>query len=111
MKPNDRCAVIGFSSSSVVRQSLTSDKNSIVSAIDKLRASGGTSIYKGIDSALEMFSSMSGNDRQKYIILLSDGEDGSKTQSINSAKRAGENNIRIFAMMIGTGTLQIFYCC
>lgn len=54
-----------------------------------------------------MFNTMSDDSRQKYIILLSDGEDGSSAASLNSAKKAGENGIRIFAMMIGTGTLQM----
>lgn len=107
MKDNDRCAVIGFTGSASVKQELTSDKNLLENAVDRLYASGGTSIYRGIDSALAMFDSMSSDERQKFIILLSDGEDGSTAQSLASAKTAGENDIRIFAMMIGSGTLQM----
>ena len=107
MKENDRCAVIGFTGSASVKQELTSDKNLLENAVDRLNANGGTSIYRGIDSALAMFDSMSSDERQKFIILLSDGEDGSTSQSLSSAKTAGEKDIRIFAMMIGSGTLQM----
>ncbi len=107
MKDNDRCAVIGFTGSASVKQELTSDKNLLENAVDRLYASGGTSIYRGIDSALAMFDSMSSDERQKFVILLSDGEDGSTAQSLASAKTAGEKDIRIFAMMIGSGTLQM----
>lgn len=107
MKVEDRCAVVGFTNFTSVKQELTSDKTLLNSAVDRLHAGGGTSIYRGIDAALSMFDSMSGDERQKFIILLSDGEDGSTTQSLCSAKAAGEKGVRIFALMIGTGTLQM----
>ncbi len=107
MKDNDRCAVMGFTYSSSIKQSLTSDKELLNTAVDKLYASGGTRIYVGIDEALKMFSYMSEDNRQKFIILLSDGEDEAVSRSLESAKSAGENDIRIFAMMIGSGTLQM----
>ena len=107
MKDNDRCAVIGFTYSSDVKQTLTSDKTALNNAANRLYASGGTNISVGINKALDMFSTMSDDSRQKYIILLSDGEDEYVASSLNAAKKAGENNIRIFAMMIGTGTLQM----
>ncbi len=107
MKDGDRCAVIGFTDYLDINQELTSDKELLTKAVNNLYASGGTSIYKGINGALDMFDSMSDDSRQKYIILLSDGEDGAATASLNAAKNAGEKGIRIFAMMIGTGTLQM----
>ncbi len=107
MKDNDRCAVMGFTYSSSIKQSLTSEKELLNTAVDKLYASGGTRIYVGIDEALKMFSDMSDDNRQKFIILLSDGEDEAVSRSLESAKSAGENDIRIFAMMIGSGTLQM----
>ena len=107
MKDGDRCAVIGFTDYLDINQELTSDKELLTKAVNNLYASGGTSIYKGINGALDMFDSMSDDSRQKYIILLSDGEDGATTASLNAAKNAGEKGVRIFAMMIGTGTLQM----
>jgi len=106
MKENDRCAVIGFTYSTSIKQSLTSDKDLLNSAVDRLYASGGTEIYRGIDAAIKMFEDNE-SERQKFIILLSDGADESITRSLESASRAGQNGIRIFSLMIGDGTLQM----
>ena len=54
IKENDRCAVMGFTYSSSVKQNLTSDKELLNIAVDKLYASGGTKIYVGIDEALKL---------------------------------------------------------
>lgn len=107
MKDVDRCAVVGFTGSSNVKQNLTSDKDLLNKAVDKLYASGGTAIYSGIDKALAMFDEQSEDSRQKYIILLSDGEDGYEARSLQSATTAGNSGIRIFSMKIGSGTLQM----
>lgn len=102
MRDCDRCAVIGFTSYANIRQKLTNDKVLLDSAINNLRASGENDIYRGLKAAIEQFDN---SEREKYIILISDGEDS--TNSAQIAKEAGENGIRIFAMMIGTGTLQM----
>lgn len=107
MKENDRCAVVGFTYSSSVKQNLTSDKKLLNNGIENLRASGGTYIYTGIQKAIDIFKEQSNDNRQKFIILLSDGEDGAEAQSLSASKNAGLQNIRIFSMMIGTGTLQM----
>lgn len=107
MKENDRCAIIGFTFTPNVKQYLTSDKSLLENAVNNLRAGGGTYIYTGIDSAIDMFDKMSNDDRQKYIILISDGEDGQLDKSTASATNAGEKGIRIFTMMIGSGAMQM----
>ena len=107
MKDNDRCAVVGFTYSSSVKQNLTSDKGLLNSAVDRLYANGGTAIYKGIDKALDIFAEQSDDNRQKYIILLSDGADEYENRSLQSAATAGSNDVRIFSMKIGDGTLQM----
>jgi len=102
MKANDRCAVVGFSwyIHDVVK--FTSDKTKVLNAINKIDYDSGTDIANGLSYAINQFTS---SDRQKYIILLSDGHDS--TNSSAMAKKAAENGIRILAMMIGTGTLQM----
>lgn len=107
MKDNDRCAVVGFTYSANVKQDLTSDKELLNSAVDRLYASGGTAIYTGIDKALSIFNEQSDENRQKYIILLSDGEDEYTSRSLQSATTAGNSDVRIFSMKIGSGTLQM----
>ena len=102
MKANDRCAVVGFSwyIHDVIK--FSSDKTEINNAIDKINYNNGTDIANGLNYAIKQFGS---SDRQKYIILLSDGEDS--TNSSVAAKKAAGSDIRIFALMIGTGTLQM----
>lgn len=102
MKLGDRCAVIGFEGSGRVIQSLTEDKELLYSAVDKLRASGGNNICNGLQSAIKQFDD---DSRQKYIMLISDGEDSSASATM--ATTAGEKGIRILAMMVGTGSLQM----
>lgn len=102
MSTNDRCAVIGFNSSGRILQELTSDKELIYTAVDKLRASGSNNICNGIKAAIDLFDD---DSRRKYIMLISDGEDSSN--SAEMAAIAGEKDIRILAMMIGTGSLQM----
>ena len=107
MKDNDRCAVVGFTYSANVKQDLTSDNELLNSAVDRLYANGETAIYTGIDKALSIFNEQSDENRQKYIILLSDGEDGAEARSLQSATTAGNSDVRIFSMKIGGGTLQM----
>ena len=102
MKLGDRCAVIGFEGSGRVIQSLTEDKELLYSAVDKLRAGGGNNICNGLQSAIKQFDD---DSRQKYIMLISDGEDSSASAAM--ATTAGEKGIRILAMMVGTGSLQM----
>ncbi|MBP0958420.1 MAG: VWA domain-containing protein, partial [Oscillospiraceae bacterium] len=102
MKLGDRCAVVGFSTIIHDVQAFTSDKDELYSAIDELKYTGGTNIGSGLKYAVNLFES---NERQKYIMLISDGEDSSASAAM--ATTAGEKGIRILAMMVGTGSLQM----
>ncbi|MCM1524507.1 MAG: polymorphic toxin-type HINT domain-containing protein [Ruminococcus sp.] len=102
MKSNDRCAVIGFTHTGNIFQTLTSDRDMLNKAVDKLRAYGNNNIANGLNSAIDQFDD---DNRQKYIMLISDGEDSSASAA--AALTAKEKGIRILAMMIGTGSLQM----
>lgn len=106
MKPNDRCAVIGFSWTIHDIQGLTSDKELLYSAIDQITYADGTDITGGIRKSIDIFHSddLSGQ-RQKYVMLISDGEDS--TNSSVEASKAGEQDIRIFALSIGNDSMQM----
>ena len=107
MKNNDRIAVVGFSHVINVYSELTSDKEQLYSAIDSINTRGRyTYIYQGINKAVNMLCADS-PQRSKYIILLSDGEGHNESLTMSAARSAGEKGIRILAMMIGTGTLQM----
>lgn len=106
MKPNDRCAVIGFSWTIHDIQNLTSDKDLLYSAIDQITYADGTDITRGIRKSINIFDSdVQSADRQKYLMLLSDGEDS--TNSSSEASKAHEKGIRIFALSIGNDSKQM----
>ena len=106
MKPGDRCAVIGFSWTFHNVQELTSDKDKLISAIDNITYADGTDITLGINKSVDILEKAEESDnREKYIMLLSDGEDS--TNSAAAATKAGEKNIQIFALSIVNDSQQM----
>lgn len=94
----DKMALIGFSGSSSVYQGLTADKESLLANIHKLgTSSGGTHISAGIDSAIQQLKNS--KDRNKKIILLTDGEGTFYDSSLEQAK---SENIKIYTIGLGT---------
>jgi Mg-chelatase subunit ChlD len=108
MKANDRCAVVRFTSSASTCLNFSSDKALLTATIDALQPDYNTEIGSGIDESLRILAEQSTSNRQKYIILLSDGEsnDGPSGSS-QSAAVAGSRGVRIFALIIGTGTFEM----
>lgn len=106
MKPGDRCAVIGFSWTLHSVQDLTSDKELLYKAIDDITFSDGTDITLGINSTVDILENAKDADgRQKFVMLLSDGEDN--TNSASAAKKAGQKGIKICALSIVNDSQQM----
>lgn len=105
MKLGDRCAIINFTTSANVIQGFTDDAELLNTAIDKLNANGGTNIANGINGAVELFDETGSASRQKYIILMSDGEDSSA--SAQAATDASGKRITICALAIGSNSSQM----
>ncbi len=60
---------------------------------------GGTSIYSGIDMGVSQLEAVkSGN---KMIILMTDGEDGNDSKTLESARKAAEAKIKIYTIGFG----------
>ncbi|MBR4023608.1 MAG: HNH endonuclease [Ruminococcus sp.] len=102
MKPVDRCAIMGFSWYIHDVQDFTSDKTLLNTAIDNIRFNDGTDIANGLNHAVDKFKD---SDSQKYIILMSDGEDSSA--SAQAALNAYEQGITICALSIGNDSNQM----
>jgi hypothetical protein len=103
---NNQIGVVWFNTSSRVVKHFTVDdsvnRSSINESIDGLAASGGTSIYLGLDKAIEDFNSpyyKSGN--RKFIILLSDGYSQTPVNDLTSAQTAADQNITIYTIGMG----------
>lgn len=108
MKENDRCALVGFEGSAYLVNDFTSDSEELNNSIDTLIPRwNGTNISSGINKAIDVFENSSANNRDKYVILLSDGEDNSQTESSGAASLAKENGIKIFALSVGNDTKQL----
>ncbi|HBG60692.1 MAG: hypothetical protein A2Y10_13175 [Planctomycetes bacterium GWF2_41_51] len=75
--PDDRVAVVGFSTEANIVLPLTSIKNKgkIVEAMRCLRIDGGTDINEGLKAAVDIFNRETINS-QRYVILLTDGHGG-----------------------------------
>ena len=76
--PNDRVAVVSFNSTARIVLSLTpiTSKEKIISAIRNLTAGGGTDIAEGLKAAAEIFEAEPQSNRQRHIIVLTDGHGG-----------------------------------
>ncbi|ALC91456.1 hypothetical protein AM500_17925 [Bacillus sp. FJAT-18017] len=102
IQPGDRGGVIFFDYWATVIQNLTPDINLLKKAADKAYASGGTSIDSGINSARSLFKKESNSEREKVIVLLSDGQ-SSRSSALTQAKAANGEGITIHTIGLGNG--------
>lgn len=102
----DMAAVVEFTGSARIRQGLTTDKELLNSAVDSIRYSGGTNIYSGLDAAMTI---LKGSDSSyRYIILLTDGDDGRSYSYYQSMLQdAQENNIIIYTIGMGDAKEEV----
>ncbi|MEN8904870.1 MAG: VWA domain-containing protein [Clostridiales bacterium] len=110
----DRAAVVGFWDYSNVHQSLSSDFNGVKNAIDNISGNkDSTCVYEGLNSGTnELIQAVNQNEekRNKFLILLTDGQDSGGWFS-NTAdeedynqiiKTCQDNNIIIYTVGLGT---------
>ena len=66
--------VVTFHSEAKTRTSLTTDRDKIFRAIDKLTGGGATSISDGLTKAQDEYDAHARADAERIVLLLSDGE-------------------------------------
>lgn len=71
--PEDRLGLVSFESSGRVEARLSSSRQELGAAIDRLTATGGTNIFDGLSLGMQMAASGGGGERERRVILLSDG--------------------------------------
>ena len=90
VRPEDRLAVISFSSQPKVEVRFTSDLDEVELALASLQARGSTALFDSLVYALTYFDGVKG---QKALLLLSDGNDEassfSEEQAFEVARRSG----------------------
>lgn len=101
LSPGDRAAVVDFDSYATIFQSLTSDLDSVKSAIDLVDDSGGTDLSAGLDAALDELDAHGYAGSQRMIVFLTDG-DGTYNSSTTS--RAIETDTVFYTVGLGRGT-------
>jgi Ca-activated chloride channel family protein len=96
LRPHDRASLVEFRNTVRVAQPLTDDISRVVEAVNRVTASGGTSLYNALYVALKDFQKDAGADatvRRRTIVVLSDGEDTGSLigfdEVLDLARRAG----------------------
>ena len=118
--------VVAFSDSGVSVQQPTSDQETVIAAIARLKPQRGTSLGRGIEASLaaidrafagptvDYYSNRSpaptptrtavpaGTHAPAVIVLLTDGEDNQGPDPLEAARAAADQGIRIFTVGIGS---------
>ena len=97
---DDEGVVVKFSDSVVVSQSLTNDAAALNTAIDaEFGSRGSTSLFDAIDVAISELSSVVG---RKAIIVLSDGEDTTSSETLSTVTTsANQADVPLFTVGLG----------
>ena len=99
----DRIGLIAFSGTAFLQSPLTVDYDGFLLTLDDIDTEilprGGTSITKAIEEAIEAYDKVEKSHR--VLVLISDGED-TDGDAISAAKKAKDNNIKIFTIGVGS---------
>ncbi|MDX9759762.1 MAG: VWA domain-containing protein [Bacteroidota bacterium] len=97
----DEAALITAGNPPVIRREMTVDKPALRTAIDSLRASGGSAIWDGAMMGLEHLIN-TGENQCRALILCADGMDNLSATTLGELiTRANRNRIRIFTLGYG----------
>ena len=98
--PEDRAAVVDFDGSARVLQSLTTNKDAVKGAIDRIDDIGGTNISAGVSTANSVLINNNDPDRGRVMILLTDGDGSWNPYYLQQAK---QGYITIYTIGLGSG--------
>ena len=103
----DVAGILGFNTDVHRISDLTADHNALISAVSKLRPTGGTTKMKdAIEQAYAMLKA--NNAKRKHIVLLSDGKsDGAESAFLELAAQIAEASISITTIAIGDANKQL----
>jgi Ca-activated chloride channel family protein len=104
--------VMAFNTSSTVLQSPTNDRIDVKTALQRLRASGGTATGDALRAAVKILSATPGKGGKHApgaIVLLSDGKSTHGVAPLTAAQEAGKQHIPIYTVALGTasGTITV----
>ncbi|MGL5085668.1 MAG: VWA domain-containing protein, partial [Clostridium sp.] len=96
LNPEDRVAVVKFTSSASTLVKYTNKFSEAKTSINSLRESGGTNIYNALNHTYEYMQSVANTenvDREKLVIFLTDGQDGSTVSNIRNIAKKFKNPV------------------
>lgn len=114
-----KIAVVAFGESGVISQRPTTDRGTVLAAIDRLSPQGGTTIGRGIQTSLSAIAgrtvqlsdsaetdTSAGPDIGYYssaaVVLLTDGENTGEPDPIRAAELASTAGVRVYPVGLGT---------
>ena len=104
LREGDRAAIYEVKTTVEVAAPLTTDRNAIALALERIHAAGSSSIYAGVSAALREFErerSTSGEMRRQALVLLSDGLDNSSAvRFIDVAQLARRLDVTIYSVAL-----------
>lgn len=99
MRSNDMAGIIAFNNKVQQVQPVTIERDSLLAAIDGLRAGDDTAMYDALVKATEILNPLSG---RKAIIVLTDGLDNRSTSSPSDVLNSiGESGLSISTIGLG----------
>ena len=103
----DVAGILGFNTDVHRISDLTSNHSALISAVSKLRPTGGTTKIK--DATEDAYEMLKANEaKRKHIVLLSDGKsDGAESAFLELAARIAEARISITAIAVGDANRQL----
>ena len=103
----DVAGILGFNTDVHRISDLTSNHSVLITAVSKLRPTGGTTKIK--DATEKAYEMLKANEaKRKHIVLLSDGKsDGAASAFLQLAARIAEARISITAIAIGDANKQL----
>jgi Ca-activated chloride channel homolog len=100
LMPHDKATVGAFNDKIEFATGLTSDRNSLVSALKRLDFGNETRLYDAVHASLDLLDKADG---RKAILLFTDGADfGSKLKSGRALERAREGDVMIYGIGLET---------
>lgn len=103
-RPVDRIGVVVFAGESFTQCPLTTDKSTLVSAIQNIRSGqmlDGTAIGSGLSTSVDRLRTI--NSKSKVVILLTDGENNGGLIDPRTAKEISKTyNIKVYTIGVGT---------
>lgn len=123
--PNVRIGVVAFSDSGFAVQAPTTERDSVLAAINRMTPQRGTSLANGILASLKTIASdhepppsyytnltptptpeptpvPKGTHISSVIVLLTDGENNSMPDPLDAVKQAVDQGVRIYTVGIGS---------